>query len=98
MAKRDLSVSWTDYSANISASFNDLLKQNELVDVTLVADNYKFDAHRLVLSALSPYFRRIFTQMPANQQAFGKYRYFFMPFCVCVKTWNENFNFFRIVH
>lgn len=74
-AKKDLSVAWTDYSANISSAFNDLLKQNELVDVTLVAEEYMFDAHRLVLSALSPYFRRIFTQMPVNQQAFGKYQY-----------------------
>lgn len=69
---------FTDYSANISTAFNDLLKQNDLVDVTLVAEDYMFNAHRLVLSALSPYFRRIFTQMPVNQQAFGKYQHLFM--------------------
>lgn len=67
----EYSVIWNDHANNFSASFSDLLEQKELVDVTLVADGYLFNAHRLVLSAISPYFRQIFTQMPANQQAFG---------------------------
>lgn len=65
------SVIWNDHANNFSTSFSELLQQKELVDVTLVADGHLFNAHRLVLSALSPHFRQMFTQMPANQQAFG---------------------------
>lgn len=62
---------WNNHADNFSVSFNDLLQQQELVDVTLAADGGLFNVHRLVLSALSPYFRRIFTQMSATQQAIG---------------------------
>lgn len=42
------------------------------MDVTLAAEGQFVKAHRLVLSVCSPYFRKMFTQMPANQHAFGK--------------------------
>lgn len=45
----------------------ELLEAKQLVDVTLVADGHMFSVHRLILSTLSPYFRKMFTQMPANQ-------------------------------
>lgn len=67
------SLGWNDYATNFSISLTDLLKRKELVDVTLIADGHLFNAHRLVLSALSPYFQQIFAQMPTNQQAFGKF-------------------------
>lgn len=60
------------HARNLLISFNELMQQQELFDVTLVADGYLFGAHRLILSALSPYFRQMFTQMPAHQQAFGE--------------------------
>lgn len=65
------SVIYTDHAKNVLTSFGELLEQKELVDVTLFADGHLFNAHRLMLSALSPYFRQMFTQMPTNQQAFG---------------------------
>lgn len=74
---KEYRLGWNEHSNNFTASFKDLLEQKELVDVTLVADGHSFLAHRLVLSALSPYFRHIFTQVPANQQAFGEYLLFY---------------------
>lgn len=71
------SLGWDGHGANFSNAFNEILRDDELVDVTLVADGHLFHAHRLVLSALSPYFRKMFKQMPTNQQAFGK-SYFFL--------------------
>lgn len=67
----EYTLTWNDYGKNISISFNEILDQKELIDVTLVADGYLFNAHRLILSAVSPYFRQMFTQMPTNQQAYG---------------------------
>lgn len=40
------------------------------MDVTLAAEGQLVKAHRLILSVCSPYFRKMFTQMPANQHAF----------------------------
>lgn len=73
----EYALSWKDYASNFSISLTDLLQQQRLVDVTLVADDgHLFDAHRLVLSALSPYFQQMFDRMPVNQQAFGKFSIF----------------------
>lgn len=70
---------WNDHANNIKISISDLLQTKELVDVTLVADGYVFNAHRLVLAAISPHFRQMFTLVPANQQAFGM-RHFIWDF------------------
>lgn len=67
---------WNDHPNNFSISFSDLLQNKELVDATLVADGYLFHVHRLVLAAISPYFRQMFNQMSANQQAIGMTIYF----------------------
>lgn len=65
-------VDWDDYGTNFSIAFNELLQNDEMIDVALVADGNLFNAHRLILSALSPCFRNMFKHMPANQKAFGK--------------------------
>lgn len=50
-------LSWDNHANNFPINLIDLLKRNEFVDVTLVADGHLFSAHRLVLSVMSPYFR-----------------------------------------
>lgn len=65
-------VGWGEHAQSIATNVTQLMYQRQLVDVTLVADGYLFNAHRLVLSAISPNFRKMFTEMPANQQAYGK--------------------------
>lgn len=67
------SLSWNNFNSNLSAGFHESLCRGDLVDVTLAADGQLLKAHRLVLSVCSPYFRKMFTQMPANQHAFGKF-------------------------
>lgn len=68
------SLSWNNFNTNLSAGFHESLCRGDLVDVTLAAEGQLVKAHRLVLSVCSPYFRKMFTQMPANQHAFGKFR------------------------
>lgn len=72
------SVSWAQHANNFSDSFYDLLEQKQLVDVTLAADGHLFPAHRLVLSALSPYFHGMFAEMPVQQQAIGNLFFSFL--------------------
>lgn len=69
-----LSLSWNNFNSNFSAGFYASLSRGDLVDVTLAAEGQLVKAHRLVLSVCSPYFRKMFTQMPANQHAFGKFQ------------------------
>lgn len=65
-------LSWENHTSDFFLNLKDLLQRDELVDVTLVADGHMFNAHRLVLSALSSHFRQMFAQVPANQHTFGK--------------------------
>lgn len=71
VSNEQFDLRWSEHASNFKNSFSELLEQKEMVDVTLVADGYLFNTHRLVLAAMSPYFRQMFTQMPVNQQAFG---------------------------
>lgn len=70
--EEQFSLCWNNFNSNLSAGFHESLCRGDLVDVTLAAEGQLVKAHRLVLSVCSPYFRKMFTQMPANQHAFGK--------------------------
>lgn len=39
--------------------FSNLMQNDELIDVTLLAENNEIHAHKIVLSACSPYFQVI---------------------------------------
>ena len=55
-------LKWNDFQSNISKSFGKLKNEQEFFDVTLVSEDQKeVSAHKLVLSACSPYFRNILT-------------------------------------
>ncbi|XP_053680521.1 modifier of mdg4 isoform X1 [Anopheles nili] len=64
------SLCWNNFNSNLSAGFHESLLRGDLVDVTLAAEGQLVKAHRLILSVCSPYFRKMFTQMPVNQHAF----------------------------
>lgn len=79
--EEQFSLCWNNFNSNLSAGFHDSLCRGDLVDVTLAAEGQLVKAHRLVLSVCSPYFRKMFTTMPANQHAFGKF-YIFRANCI----------------
>ena len=59
------SLKWNDFETNVSRTFGVLRKEKEFFDVTLVSDdNHQVQAHKLLLSACSPFFRNILTQNP----------------------------------
>ena len=54
-------LKWNDFEKNVSKSFSQLRQQSGLFDVTLVtSDQKQVSAHRLVLSACSDFFKKIF--------------------------------------
>ena len=56
------SLKWNDFQSNVSRTFSQLRSEAEFFDVSLVSDDEKMmSAHKLVLSASSPYFKHILT-------------------------------------
>ena len=56
------SLKWNDFQTNVSKTFSQLRSEEEFFDVSLVSDDQKMmSAHKLVLSASSPYFKHILT-------------------------------------
>ncbi|PSN32476.1 hypothetical protein C0J52_22275 [Blattella germanica] len=54
-------LKWNNYQSHVAEIFTQLLQAESLVDVTLCAEGHKIHAHRIVLSACSPYFQEILT-------------------------------------
>ena len=51
-----------DFSSNVHKSFQNLRKEEDFFDITLVGDDFKHvTAHKLVLLASSEYFKKIFS-------------------------------------
>jgi len=50
---------WNDFESNISAAFRELRDDKDFFDVTLACDDEQIQAHKVILSACSPFFRDI---------------------------------------
>jgi len=57
-------LKWNDFERNISLSFRDLRDDRDFFDVTLACDNSQLQAHKVILSACSPFFRSVLKQNP----------------------------------
>ena len=55
---------WNDFQANISEAFNEIRDEKDFFDVTLACGNEQVQAHKLILSACSPFFRNILRSNP----------------------------------
>ena len=55
-------IKWSHFQSNLTRTFSLLRSEEEFFDVSLVSDDQKMmSAHKLVLSASSPYFKHILT-------------------------------------
>lgn len=57
---------WNNYQSNLTSVFEQLLQNEQFVDVTLSCDNISIKAHKVVLSACSPYFTALFNENPCK--------------------------------
>ncbi|XP_023337730.1 protein tramtrack, beta isoform isoform X7 [Eurytemora carolleeae] len=50
---------WNDFESNISISFRELRDDKDFFDITLACEDDQVQAHKVILSACSPFFRSI---------------------------------------
>lgn len=55
-------LSWNNFQSNISDALKDIREDKEFFDVTLVTEEHQIEAHKVVLSACSPFFRKILSK------------------------------------
>lgn len=60
------SLRWNNHQAHLLRAFEALLHAETLVDVTLVCAERRVRAHKVLLGACSPLFRRIFSENPCK--------------------------------
>ena len=72
-ADQQFCLRWNNFHTNITSAFESLRDDEDFVDITLACDGRQVKAHKMVLSACSPYFRsllrvsiKIKTLVPTN--------------------------------
>ena len=64
MTEDKFCLQWNDFENNISRSFRELREDNNFFDVTLACDDDQIQAHKVVVSACSPFFRTVLKRNP----------------------------------
>ena len=55
---------WNDFESNISIAFREIREEKDLFDCTLSCGSRQIQAHKLILSACSPFFKSILKMNP----------------------------------
>lgn len=69
MANQQFCLRWNNYQSNLLQVFDQLLQTESFVDVTLSCEGHSVKAHRMVLSACSPYFQALLSDAPCSHPA-----------------------------
>eukprot|EP00092_Neocalanus_flemingeri_P036356 GFUD01039579.1.p1 GENE.GFUD01039579.1~~GFUD01039579.1.p1 ORF type:complete len:351 (-),score=74.05 GFUD01039579.1:311-1363(-) len=63
-ASEKFCLRWNDFESNISVAFREIREEKDFFDCTLSCGSRQIQAHKLILSACSPFFRSILKQNP----------------------------------
>jgi len=64
MGSEKFCLRWNDFETNISSAFRELRDDKDFFDVTLACDDEQIQAHKVILSACSPFFRNVLRRNP----------------------------------
>lgn len=64
MSSEKFCLKWNDFESNISGAFRELRDEKDFFDVTLACDENQIKAHKVIISACSPFFRQVLRQNP----------------------------------
>ena len=59
MSSEKFCLRWNDFERNISSAFRDIRDEKEFFDITIACDDEQLQAHKVILSACSPFFRNV---------------------------------------
>jgi len=59
MGSEKFCLRWNDFETNISRAFRELREDKDFFDVTIACDDDQIEAHKVILSACSPFFRTV---------------------------------------
>jgi hypothetical protein len=59
-------LKWNNYQSNMSEFFQNMLMNENMVDVTVACEGASLKAHKMVLSACSPFFQSLFLSNPCK--------------------------------
>ena len=60
-------LKWNDFQNNFQTSFEELRGDNDFTDVTLACEDKSIKAHKVILSACSPFFKKLLKTHPNPQ-------------------------------
>merc|ERR1712215_574574 len=63
-ANEKFCLRWNDFENNISLAFREIREEKDFFDCTLSCGSRQIQAHKLILSACSPFFKSILRQNP----------------------------------
>ena len=64
MGTEKFCLRWNDFESNISTAFRELRDDKDFFDVTLACEDEQIQAHKVILSACSPFFRTVLRRNP----------------------------------
>ena len=67
MVDEKLCLTWNDFQENVKVAFGELRVDNDFTDVTLACEDQSVKAHKVILSACSPFFKKLLKTHPHPQ-------------------------------
>ena len=64
--KQHFALRWNDYKSSLVEALDGLRADEDFVDVTISCHGRQFKAHKMILSACSPYFRKLLLENPCS--------------------------------
>jgi len=64
MSSEKFCLRWNEFETNISDAFRELREEKDFFDVTLACDDSQIEAHKVIISACSPFFRNVLRRNP----------------------------------
>ena len=59
MSSEKFCLRWNDFERNISSAYRDIREEKEFFDITIACDDEQLQAHKVILSACSPFFKKV---------------------------------------
>ena len=59
MGSEKFCLKWNDFESHLSRSLEEIRKENDFCDVTLLCEDTQIEAHKVILGACSTFFKNV---------------------------------------